>query len=664
MATTARDKAIEQLRRVLRVGDPAEESDCTLLGRFLDERDESAFEIMMRRHGPMVWAVCRRILRHPQDAEDAFQASFLVFVRKAATVRPRAMLGNWLHGVARQTAIRLRSLSAKRTGREKQVASMPEPQASAGSLPADWQELFDQELSRLPDKYRIVVIVCDLEGKSGKEAARQLGWPEGSVWGRLARGRAMLTKRLARHGPLLPSALLAAELSRNAASACLPAALMSATIRAAVIAAGQTTSTGLISTKVAALTEGVLRAMLLTKLKKLASVCVFVVLFGAGASACYLNAQSPREDAPSKAGAPRAAADQTLPSLTKEQLLTLLRTSAAPKVERVLFKYFSEHCELTGLEPREEGTRISPYSPQSNEYCQRVLSLPVKVKPDSQWDEVESWIEFGSGKQFFHLQLKGVRAGLSEFRYQFDGREVKTLVKGVNAPKSHCTITKTLPPELKFEGHWRPERVTLLPFAGTDLITALNKATGFRLSQDKVDDETVYVVTVMSTIHVEREIDGKAHSGETFQLSRFWLSPKYNLMPVRVENCHYRDENDLEGEAYQIHLPREYKEIEPGIWMPRSVRIYLFFSNAAPLVSQATIQETLVNGKAMPPAPLEFPQGAAVHDEIRGKLTTGDILEDLLLYLDMGMMGVETLHAALMDFVRPYKRLVLGKNGT
>ena len=158
---------------------------------------------------------------------------------------------------------------------------MPEPAVTEQDLWHDLQPLLDQELSRLPDKYRAVIVLCDLEGKTRKEAARQLGVPEGTVAGRLARARAMLAKRLARRGLAVSGGALAAVLSQNAASAGVPTSVVSSTIKAAsLFAAGQAAATGVISAKVAALTEGVLKAMLLTKLK--IPLTVAVALTGTG----------------------------------------------------------------------------------------------------------------------------------------------------------------------------------------------------------------------------------------------------------------------------------------------------------------------------------------------------------------------------------------------
>jgi RNA polymerase sigma factor (sigma-70 family) len=267
---------MECLRRAVLAGSKADRTDGQLLEDYLSRRDEAAVAALVRRHGPMVWGVCRRVLRNHHDAEDAFQATFLVLVRKAASVLPREMVGNWLYGVAHQTALKARATAAKRQARERQVKEMPEPAAKLEAAPwPDLEPLLDQELSRLPDKYRVAIVLCDLEGKTRKEAARQLKVPEGTLSTRLRTARTMLAKRMARHGLPVSGGAVAAVLTEKAASAGVPTSVVSSTIKAAtLLAAGQ--AAGVISVKVAALTEGVLKAMFLTKLKTV-SVVVLVV---------------------------------------------------------------------------------------------------------------------------------------------------------------------------------------------------------------------------------------------------------------------------------------------------------------------------------------------------------------------------------------------------
>jgi RNA polymerase sigma-70 factor (ECF subfamily) len=261
-------------------------TDGQLLQGFVAHRDEAAFEALVRRHGPMVWGVCQRLLRNHQDAEDAFQATFLVLVRKAAAIASRELLANWLYGVAYRTALKARAANARRQARERQVPAMPEPEAVPQGLWHDLRPLLDQELSRLPDKYRVAIILCDLDGKTRQEAARQLGWPEGTVAGRLARARALLARRLTRQGVVLSGGSLAVVLAQGAASACVPTTLVASTVQAAgLFAAGQAAGACGISTSVAALTEGVVQAMFLTKLKTATAL-----VLGLGAVAAVTSA--------------------------------------------------------------------------------------------------------------------------------------------------------------------------------------------------------------------------------------------------------------------------------------------------------------------------------------------------------------------------------------
>ncbi len=159
---------LRYLRRAGYIPEDGGPTDGQLLEQFVTRREEAAFEELVRRHGPMVLGVCRRTLHHEQDVEDAFQATFLVLVRKAGSVRPPDLVGHWLYGVAYRTAIRARALDARRRDKEK---AMPRP---AGPPTGIWQDvvpLLDRELSGLPEKYRIPVVLCDLEGKSRREVA-------------------------------------------------------------------------------------------------------------------------------------------------------------------------------------------------------------------------------------------------------------------------------------------------------------------------------------------------------------------------------------------------------------------------------------------------------------------------------------------------------------
>jgi RNA polymerase sigma factor (sigma-70 family) len=249
---------LHQLRRTL-LTEHAGLTDGQLLEEYLRRRDRAVLEVIVERHGRMVWSVCRRILCNHHDAEDAFQATFLVLVRKAGAIVPRTMVANWLYGVAHQTALKARATAAKRKGRERQMANMPEPAVAECGL-----QSLDDELSRLPDRYRAVIVLCDLEGRTRKEAAQHLRCPEGTVAGWLARARMMLARRLARHGMIVSGGTLASTLVLDA-SASVPTSVTSSTIELMI---GQCAA----SARVAALTTGVLKAMLLQKIKTITAV--------------------------------------------------------------------------------------------------------------------------------------------------------------------------------------------------------------------------------------------------------------------------------------------------------------------------------------------------------------------------------------------------------
>jgi RNA polymerase sigma factor (sigma-70 family) len=293
------------LRSVLRhlrraAGHPdAGRSDAHLLERFITRRDECAFELLLWRHGPTVLGVCRRLLRREQDAEDAFQVTFLTLARKAGAIGKRASVGSWLYKVACRAALQVRAAAAR------QPAALPgaEPAAPEEAPAVEARELrpvLDEEVGRLPEKYRAPVVLCYLEGKTYAEAARLLGCPAGTLAVRLRRARERLRVRLARRGLAAPAALVAAALV-PAVRAAVPAALVRATLGAAG---------GMAPARLGALTEGVVRAMFAAKLKAVAAVAVAVAALGAGAGAWLTPGRAARPVAQAPAAPPRAAKDR------------------------------------------------------------------------------------------------------------------------------------------------------------------------------------------------------------------------------------------------------------------------------------------------------------------------------------------------------------------
>jgi RNA polymerase sigma factor (sigma-70 family) len=239
-------------------------TDGQLLARFVATRDEPSFAALVRRHGPMVLGVCRRVLGNVQDAEDAFQATFFVLANKASSVARRESVGSWLYGVAYHTSLRAAATIAFRRKKERQVDNVPHP-AVAPDESKDWLPLLDRELNCLPEKYRAAIVLCELEGKTRREAAGLLGVPEGTLSSRLAVGRRMLAKRLARAGLTLAGAA--------AAGSRVPSALAVSVVRTAC---GQPAA----SAAAVLLVNEVMKAMLMKKLRLAVGGVLVVVALG------------------------------------------------------------------------------------------------------------------------------------------------------------------------------------------------------------------------------------------------------------------------------------------------------------------------------------------------------------------------------------------------
>jgi RNA polymerase sigma factor (sigma-70 family) len=255
-----------------------------LLEQFAARRDEGAFTALVDRHGPMVLGVCRRVLRQEQDAEDAFQATFLVLARNAGSRAWRVSVGPWLYAVALRVALKARTLAARRRTRHTEMVDEVAAEPAVESPWHDWRPMLDEELNRLPAKYRAPLVLCYLEGKSNAEAAQLLGRPVGTVWYQLARGREMLRDRLSRRGVGLSAVALAAVITQNA-TAAVPGALLAVTTQASLAGAGPAGVAGIVAPPIATLVNEVLHDMLLTKLKRAVAMVLALCVAGLGAGA-------------------------------------------------------------------------------------------------------------------------------------------------------------------------------------------------------------------------------------------------------------------------------------------------------------------------------------------------------------------------------------------
>jgi RNA polymerase sigma factor (sigma-70 family) len=266
-------------------------TDAQLLERFVTQRDATAFEILLWRHGPKVLGVCRRVLRHEYDAEDAFQVTFLVLLRKASSIGKHQSVGSWLHRVAYRVALRAKMLADRRAVPTTVDAEVAQAECQVDPMWADLRPVLDEEINRLPAKYRAPFILCYLDGKTNQEAAHDLGCPKGTILSRLAWARERLRVRLTRRGLTLTTGLLTAALTNKATAAPLSAALLDSTLKAMLLVAAGKSLADVVSKGVAVLAKGTLQAMLWTKIK-IVAICMLTVTALVLGGALTLHAMS------------------------------------------------------------------------------------------------------------------------------------------------------------------------------------------------------------------------------------------------------------------------------------------------------------------------------------------------------------------------------------
>ncbi|HEY2909788.1 MAG TPA: sigma-70 family RNA polymerase sigma factor [Gemmataceae bacterium] len=340
---------LSTLRRVVVVREAADRTDGQLLTAFIRDRDGDAFAALVHRHGPMVLGVARRVIGDSHLADDAFQAVFLVLARRAGAVRPREQVGNWLYGVAYRTAMKARTVLARRRSREKQVDAMPEPPAKHVKRieAADWSELqpvIDEELARLPDKLRLPVVLCDLEGRPQRAVAKQLGVAAGTLTVRLASARRLLAERLKRKGISLSGGALAVVLGERASAASVAAPLADATVRAAEAIAEGTVNglAGLVSAQALQLCEGVMRMMMLSKLKTVAMCALAALTLSGGLGFGLLPAQAGDEPKATSRPAPTHSKGRATKANTDAEFLRRICFDLTGKLpNRVELAYFT-----------------------------------------------------------------------------------------------------------------------------------------------------------------------------------------------------------------------------------------------------------------------------------------------------------------------------------
>jgi RNA polymerase sigma factor (sigma-70 family) len=315
MSDAAKPSLLKQVWKLVGAGGSQQPADVDLMQRFTVAQDTDSFSLLVERHGPMVLGVCRRVLAHTQDAEDAFQATFLVLARKAASIRKQQSVGSWLHGVALRLAMKMRAVDLRRS-----ASAAPRPTAAPRDplvevIQSELRQILDEALHELPERYRCPLVLCYLEGKSRDEAGLELGWSLGTVKKRLERGRKLLRAYLTRRGIALSTAALAALLDETATMASPVSVVLAATTTkaAALVAAGMMVVPELVSVRAAALAEGLLRTMFASKLKLVAAVLAVVsVLAGGVGVVAYHLGNGQQSDRQLAIAATVAATDEAL----------------------------------------------------------------------------------------------------------------------------------------------------------------------------------------------------------------------------------------------------------------------------------------------------------------------------------------------------------------
>jgi RNA polymerase sigma factor (sigma-70 family) len=457
---------LQHLRHLIGSVPAAAMTDSELLERFVSRRDETAVEVLVRRHGPLVFGVCRRVLHNLHSAEDAFQATFLILARKAPSLVRRERLGSWLYKIAYRLALRARANEVRRQQREARAArSRPDP-ASHATSPGDLIVALEVELQRLPARHRDPLVLCYLEGKTNQVAARVLRCPSGSMSARLAQARERLREGLARRRFVAPAAGIAGLLATAAAEAAVPPQLLVNTVRAAMwFASAEAGCAGAVSGQAAALARGVFRTMFLNKLKIATAAFLAAAMLGTGATMLLRAAPQagppaqaaspqPREERPARAEAPDARLPdgavarmgstrlrhgdavsfaaytpdgKALVTAGRDRVVRLWDLATGQEVRRFAW----DEGEPAGKrEPSEDGAaqrRDQQFWDDTARSCQAALSADGKIVAASRGGVVCLW-ETASGKKFRQLQTGQKR--LIQLAFAADGKSLLTLGPG------------------------------------------------------------------------------------------------------------------------------------------------------------------------------------------------------------------------------------------
>jgi RNA polymerase sigma factor (sigma-70 family) len=508
---------LHHLRQTILRHENAGLTDGQLLRSFLYRRDEAAFEALVRRHGPMVRGVCRRVLRNLEDADDAFQAAFLVLIRKALTLTTREVIGDWLHGVAYRTALKARVAASRRRMKEKQA--LRQEAFFEQENRSEWLPLLDEEVGRLPPKYRLPVVLCDLEGRTRKEAAQHLGWPEGTVSGRLSRARAMLARRLTRRGVALSAVTLAASMAGEA-SARLPISVSRSICKAALeCAAGS--AVGSVPAHVAALSEGVVKAMFVSKLKNAVALVMVALVLTAGAGAWRYAAVAGQAEKQNE--------EKPIPVAPRD-----VRAAQLPKIPPL---------------PKDRQFQIDLRLEREKDGQRRSLAAPTLLVPEQQ--------EAGFGLPERHP----ISLGGSKMDDVGMGPSVRFTVRAYFEDKICLDMTVSQPTRRFFA---RDDTIVEAKSIRAIRKLALGEPTTVKLKTDGKDPSVLEVTAAVRLIEKETDPNTIAAAEKDYQMAEFWRRTGHpDSARFYYELIRRRYPNSLYDERAQKRLA-ELKEKPPA----------------------------------------------------------------------------------------------------
>ncbi len=445
-------KAVKEIRTWAGAGRDNHVPDKELLRRFVATQDEAAFAGLVKRHGPVVLGMCRKMLRHAQDAEDAFQATFLVLARKAKSIRKQESVGGWLYGVAYRVANKMRVTEARRAKslRVGQTFLSAERCDDADAL--TWREVqvaVCAELEHLPDKYRAPLLLCYVQGKTRDEAAQELGWDFGVFRGRLERGRELLRARLVRRGLTLSGALLAVGMAEAGHAAALSPTLLYSTVQAALAAAKSSAAAGLVSTQVAALSQGVIQAMFLTKLKSLLVGVATVAFLGAGVGLVTFRASA-------LAGDPMQAIEQTQTEPRKQAKEENDPVKLRREIERLRQELDKTRLELQRAKLEVEQLKTNAYLAKIDAEQARLIALEA-LRNAREIDEARN--------KALNLQQKQNAIQPNEKNYDVPSTATPDGMKLALGQEKTVTVLETRTGKLLFKSEGHTGAITALAFS-------------------------------------------------------------------------------------------------------------------------------------------------------------------------------------------------------